>query len=369
MLPSPPTTLHARPRRRPLSNPIIRFTLPPLPMPDEEEPEVHLPIVTIIPTEEAPVTFSRLNLALREWNRTLPAGADPDSFFSSIVDDLVSSGSANVQCVNVRNAHPSPVTLQLFFEAANSELPRRLTELHVKYAELDDRHCPAISSFLHNNSRLTTLGLEFNKIGPNGAIQLAAALGKNTTLTALNLHSNRLGDEGVSSICDALQGGTGPLRLLNLDFNEISDRGIGRLLALLRLPSCRITNLSLDGNTFSANSGYLIYDTVRRNAYLQVLSIRFNKSCTPKFIEKLELLLQRNRDTTVVKDATPVQPSEASQPEMVGDKASWPSTEAVSLFGMWRFRSNGTPRLARVGPAADAASASSVSSRSSSVFS
>ena len=65
--------------------------------------------------------------------------------------------------------------------------------------------------------------------------------------------SNQITDAGVASLCQALQTPTCKVTELNLDGNQITDAGVASLCQALQTPTCKVTELLLAGNQITDN--------------------------------------------------------------------------------------------------------------------
>eukprot|EP01006_Ploeotia_vitrea_P027245 TRINITY_DN60092_c0_g1_i2.p1 TRINITY_DN60092_c0_g1~~TRINITY_DN60092_c0_g1_i2.p1 ORF type:complete len:428 (-),score=-0.32 TRINITY_DN60092_c0_g1_i2:80-1363(-) len=302
--------------------------------------------------------YSKMESLLREWNRTPMRDQSMHDFINSITTELMHSTTTNLERLNIRNAPFTVPGLSTLLTTLDTAQPPRLNSISIKYGKIDDHMASLLSDYITRNSNLTNMNLDFNVIGPSGARHLSNALRQNNVLTSLSLHSNRIGDEGLGCIVEVLMIHPS-MKSLNVDFNHIGDDGINRLVGLIRVNQT-LTSLSCDGNIFSDNTRYSLYDVIRHNTTLTFISVRFNKNCNQRYIEKLDAIMARNREYQRVAKEMQMHNARASASTTASvsvPRAVWKrlahdtdSEQTSRLFhgqGVPLLRSNGSPRRAQ----------------------
>eukprot|EP00760_Papus_ankaliazontas_P007867 PhM_4_TR1356/c0_g1_i1/m.8834 len=148
------------------------------------------------------------------------------------------------------------------------------------------------SPALISNDRLLRLNLSYNMLG-SSVSNITKCLERNSALRVLNLSGNQLREEGCEAIAHMLRVNT-TIEEIVLFNNELTDKALVPIVnALLVNSSLKVLNLK--GNYITTAGIDMICKALSRNATLLHVHVGDNAGVSPESIERMEKLLEHNR--------------------------------------------------------------------------
>lgn len=150
----------------------------------------------------------------------------------------------------------------------------------------DQRHAPV------------SLDLRSHGVDDDGAAYLADRLSDSSSrVTALDISFNNLGSSGSRRLAGGLVGGC--LDSLNLSYNMVGPCGIREVARVLGTGDCKLTSLSIGGNTIGDAGAVLLGECLENGAKLRCLDISHN-SVEAAGAKRLARSIQTNRVLTAL---------------------------------------------------------------------